>query len=205
MALSITYAPGLAGERAPHVAIALRTPPTAEPLTLDAAKLILKVDDAAQDAWIAGQVTAARETLERDTGRWIAAADYTVTYDAIPSTGVLRLPRGPVQTITAIRVFDATGVPATLPPTAYALDGASEPPRLVLAAGTGAPAWYPPAGVRALGALEVDCTGGSTPAPAWAAQAIALLLELWRVPRAEDATTGAYDALIAPFVIPGLA
>jgi uncharacterized phiE125 gp8 family phage protein len=202
MALTITYPPGLAGGCTPHFAIALRTPPVAEPLSLELAKIVLRVDDPFQDAWIAQQVTAARETVERDTGRWIAEAAYTVTYDAIPAAGVLTLPRGPVLTVEAIRVVDAAGVAVVIPASEYVID-TSEPPRLALGA-VSAASWWPAAGVRPRGALEVDLVAGETPAPGWAVQAIALLLELWRVPRAEEATTTAYDALIAPYVIPGM-
>lgn len=180
-----------------HWAIEALAPPAVEPLTLEAAKLVLKIDDTIQDALIAGHVVAAREQVERETGRWVARRSVAVWFDGVPASGVLVFPRAPVASVTSVTTYDAAQTPTVVDPGAYQLD-ASDPPRLVFPAGLPTPS-------RALAAIRLEVVAAADPAPAWASQACALLLEIWRVPKTDPEIVAAYHAIIDAHYIPGVA
>ena len=202
MAVGIIYGPWASGGVPPHGALEEIQPPTEEPIALPEAKIILRLDadDATEDAIVAAQITAARQQVETETSSFLAQGIYRYWRDGIPCSGVLLLPRAPVLAIASVTVYAQDAPEVLLDPTTYRLDGASNPPRVIVLSGpTGS------SSARLLQTIAIQFTGGPAVAPAWAVQAIRLLLEYWRVPTAGPETLEAYQDLIRSHYRPGVA
>jgi len=80
------------------------TSPTSEPLTLEEAKLHLKVETDADDSLITSLITAARETAEIFTGRALASQVLEYILDGFPSESeTICLPRPPLEEVESIK------------------------------------------------------------------------------------------------------
>lgn len=164
---------------------------SAEPVLLAEAKLHLRVDVTDDDTIISAMIGAARDLVERYTGRTLIYTCYRLTLDAWPYD--IELPRSPAVEAAAdlvtgiayatprIRYWDAAGSQQTL---TYAGDNfevlaSSNPPLLVLPAYGQWPLTY--AGQR--GAIEIDWIAGygaaSTAVPQLLRLAILMLIAHW--------------------------
>jgi uncharacterized phiE125 gp8 family phage protein len=142
-----------------------------EPLTVDAAKLYLRVSQPDEDAVIADLITAARVFCEKRTGRPIARQDCDVIYDRIAMGQWITLPYAPVSAVVQIEATDIVGVATVLDPSAYLVDLASEPARVGLPT-----AGFWPMSLRAFQAIAIRLTVGYVVPPADLVQAMRLLL-----------------------------
>jgi len=122
-------------------------PPATEPLSLDEVKEHLRVDSSAEDALLQMYIEAAREVCEHNTARALVTQTWETTFDRFPglalqasgvdgevltlsrtATRTLReglaitLPKGPIQSIEAIRYRDESGDWQTLDQDAYIRD-----------------------------------------------------------------------------------
>lgn len=86
---------------------------TAEPITLEEAKLHVRVDGSLEDTLIDGLITAAREYCENYTGRSFASQSIEYFLNAFPSGGI-DLPRKPIDEVTSICYKDQDGVETAL-------------------------------------------------------------------------------------------
>lgn len=151
--------------------------PALEPVTLDEAKLYARVDGTAEDDEINLLITAARELFERETGLVLVRQSWTKSFDAWPSaykTGRRRvfLPLRPVLSVTSITVTDGDGNAVSVSTSDYALDVASEPPRVVEVV----PGHWPVPGAAAAGiTIAFDAGYGDTADDVPAAIRLALL------------------------------
>lgn len=96
------------------------TPAAAEPVTLDEAKAHLRVVHDSDDLLIAGQVSAAREHIERLIGYPVVTTVLRATLDCWPP--VIVLPRCPIASVDAVEYTDAAGADQVLPTTDYVVD-----------------------------------------------------------------------------------
>lgn len=78
-----------------------------EPVTLDEAKVHLRVDSAADNALITSLIVAARLLAERHTGRIFMTTNLTVIYDGAGES--FELPYPPLQELTKIETIDDAG------------------------------------------------------------------------------------------------
>ncbi len=126
------------------------TPPSVEPVTVAEVKAQARVDLADEDTLIQGYIRAARETLERLLWRAFITQTLELTLDGWPEGSEIRLPRPPLQSVTAVRYTTEDGTLKTLDPALYVVDTASEPGRVVLKRGTSWPSetLAPAAGVK---------------------------------------------------------
>ena len=196
----------------------LIAPPAAEPVTLAEARAWLRVDTTDEDASIAALIVAGRMLVESATRRALVTQGWRLTLDAWPASGAdgawsilatrpnaapsqLALPLAPVQSVSAIRVYDSAGQPQSLVMNSWRVIGAPERTRIVF---SGAP----PQPRAKAGGIEIDVVAGygdppDTPAPL--RHAILALVSYWFDNRGDVANTDAGNlparaaALIAPF------
>lgn len=113
--------------------LTLVTPPTGEPLALSVAKAHLRVDSDDEDVLITGYIQAAREYVERATGRALYTQTWDYTVDDFPYPDPIRLPRAPIQSISYLKYYDSGGVLSTLDSATYIFDPSSAFGELALA------------------------------------------------------------------------
>lgn len=151
------------------------TAPTAEPLTLDEAKIHLGLEDTtANDQRLAPLIPAARQQVEHVTGRALVTQALDIYFDYAPLGPELCLPMPPLQTVTSVTSFDESDVPTVMSSADYLVDSASQPGRVVLKAGK---SW--PTSLRSVNALVVRVTAGygeASAVPDALKQAIKLLV-----------------------------
>lgn len=117
----------------------LITPPTSEPVSIEETKDHLRVDGDVEDALIGLYVQMAREAVEHETWRAFLPQTWDLALDAWPESGAIELPRPPLQSVTSITYRDSALATHTLATTAYRVDTAAEPGRVVLAPGAAWP------------------------------------------------------------------
>ena len=84
-----------------------------EPVSLEEAKLHLRVSHSTEDALISSLITAARQYVEGLTSRAIVNTTFVWSVDRFPSTGVMVLPRSSVISVTSVKYYDDNGVQQT--------------------------------------------------------------------------------------------
>lgn len=97
----------------------LKTPPTSEPLGIDAAKDHARIDSSEEDTSVAAYLAAARSHVENFTKRSLLPTVWTLKLGAFPST--ICLPVGPVLTTDALAITyqDTDGVAQVLSSSLY--------------------------------------------------------------------------------------
>ena len=102
--------------------------PATEPVTTAEAKAHLRVEHGSDDTLIGSLVTAARELVEATCDRTLVTTAWVLTLPGFPADGgPLRLPRGPLQTITSVAYVDAAGTSQTLSASRYLVDASADP------------------------------------------------------------------------------
>ena len=166
----------------------LLTGPSLEPVTLAEMKLWLKIDGPEDDTVINALIVSARLAVGGATKRALITQGWRVVLDQWRQGGLIRLPIGPLQSVTAARVFDAAGVATSVLVSTFLVDNSSRSPRLIV---TGA---VPTPG-RVIAGIEIDCTlgygatGSTVPEPL--RLAIRLLATFWFENRGDIPVSGA--------------
>jgi uncharacterized phiE125 gp8 family phage protein len=158
--------------------LVLTGPPEREPVTLDEAKLHLRIDHDEEDALVSSLIVAARMHLEHALARAFVTQAWSYLLDAWPAGYFVPLPLGPVQAIDSVLVYAEDGSGTPLDPSTYFLDGLGQPPRLVRNAGRS----WPAPGKSGNGiAINLKAGHGDLPAdvPQPLRQAILLLTAHW--------------------------
>ncbi len=178
------------------MSLTLITPPALEPVTLAEAKAHLKLDTAAEDTLIASLIAAARARAEWHTGRALVTQGWTLWLDAWPHEAIAEIPLPPLQAVTAVALHAPDNVRTALETSAYRVDTASEPGRLVFE-------MEPPV-LRRFNAVEIAFTAGyGSAVPAAVKEAVLeIVAELYTHRGDEDGACGlAAQALLAPYRI----
>lgn len=122
------------------MSLKLITAPASEPITLNEARLHLKIivdpaDETAHpdDAYIEALIVAARSAAEHLTGRAFIEQELEMALDGFGEC--IRLSRPPLISLTRIKYLDINGNWQTLSSSDYVLDSHSEPARIVPAYG----------------------------------------------------------------------
>jgi uncharacterized phiE125 gp8 family phage protein len=110
----------------------LATAPTVEPLTLADAKGHLRLDSDADDALVATLITAARQMCEQQTWRALVTQTWDLLLEDWPIVDYIAVPRPPLLTVTSVTYRDEDGNTTTLSASAYRVETAYEPGRIVL-------------------------------------------------------------------------
>lgn len=90
-----------------------------EPITLDEAKLHLRVTSSSEDAIIRSWIAAARAWFEEQTGRQIINAVWEYALDQPPNWPVIELPRPPLVSVDSVVYDDGDGNEVTMSASDY--------------------------------------------------------------------------------------
>ena len=177
--------------------------PAEEPLSLAEAKAFLRLDDTAEDALVAALITAARLHVEGTTARATIAQSWRLVLDAWPACREVRLPVGPLISLSAVTVFDDASDPNELDLGQFEIDAVT--PRVLLPAEIdGTPA------MRERQGIEIDYVAGygadAADVPADLRQAMLALVAYWFEHRDAVVLAGSgsvvpagFDALVANY------
>jgi len=126
MGLKLITAPGIGSPSTPT-----------EPITLEEARAHIHAftDVTEEDTLIEALITAARAFAENYTNRVFLTQTWELVLDAFPS-GILELPKAPLQSVTSIIYIDNDGTEQTLAASAYKQDTVTDPGRIAPAYGT---------------------------------------------------------------------
>ena len=113
------------------MALKLITGPVVEPVSLEEAKLHLRVDLSDDDYLIDSLLRTAREYAEDVSGRAFCSQTWELVADAWPGDRFV-LPRPPLVSVTSIKYTDEDGTEATFSSSYYTVDTDSEPGKVVL-------------------------------------------------------------------------
>lgn len=173
---------------AEYTGLAIITAPAAEPVTLAEMKSHLRYTGSGEDDLINGLVTAARDQCELVTGRAFVTQTLAWHLSGWPESGVIRLPRPPLVSVTSIVYTDSDGADHTVDGADYLVYPATEPGRVVVAA-----AGWPTAALQAGLPIVVTYVAGYGDAdavPTRYKQAIKLLAGHWWLHREAVLATG---------------
>lgn len=205
----------------------LATAPSAEPLSVSLVKLWLKLDSMAEDSLFDNLIASARAMCEEFTRRSFITSVWDLWLDRFPpysrgiwfdgvvqshyntlmiTSGVIRIPRPPLISITHIKTYNTSNIEATFAAASYLADVYSEPGRVALNDGY---SW--PTELRLTNAINVrfsagyGATAGDVPAPIKQAMLL-VVAQLY-----EDRGDGAAQELpkkakelLSPYVVPML-
>lgn len=182
----------------------LITPPVWDPITLAEAKAHLRIDDSDSDALVAGLIAAAVAYFDGWTGilgRALEPQTWEMRFDRFPAW--IRIPLGPVVSVTSIKYDDRDGAEQTVDPGLYQLDAAPVEACVVLAPGA---SW--PTTADTVNAVRVRWVAG-TGCPEPVRHALLLLIGHWyehreAVGAAADELPLGVRALITPWRRVGL-
>ncbi len=87
----------------------LLSAPAVEPVSLAQSKEFLRIDDANEDGFITSLIAAARLHVESTTSRALISQSWRIIFDDWPSDRIVKLPVGPLLSLTEINVFDFDG------------------------------------------------------------------------------------------------
>lgn len=110
------------------------TPPAAEPLTLVDVKAQCRIDYTDEDTLLSGYITAARETIERETSRALLTQTFELGLDDFPErSDRIRIPRGQLQSIVSVTYVDTALTSYTMTQgTDFLVNQYAEPAEVVL-------------------------------------------------------------------------
>lgn len=163
------------------------TGPAEEPVTLTEAKDWARIERSDEDALIGRLISAARETVESQTGLVLGVRSFRLVAGSVPENGRIAVGRRPVIEVTGATAYDRAGEPSGIEPGSVAIVGAE-----VLA--------FAP-GFRPAGGVEIELTAGL------AAGAVpqSVKLAMLRIVAASYETRGLVGPDMQPALMPPLA
>lgn len=175
--------------------------PAAEPVALAEAKAFLRVDGTAEDSFIGTLITAARLHVEGTTGRALLAQSWRTVCDDWPESRMVKLPVGPIVSLSEIRVYDAEGAATILSLAQFQPETKTMPARIHLPTTiAGMPV------LRDRAAIEIDYVVGygndAADVPQDLRQALLMLVGYWFEHR--DAVVIAGSGAVVPGGFDGL-
>ncbi|WP_417667351.1 head-tail connector protein [Roseibium sp.] len=154
----------------------LIVPPAAEPVSVADMRAHLRLPGTQEDGLLAELVVAARQQVERETGRALISQGWRLYLEHWPVGRIIQLPVAPVIEVSEISAYDLGGHAQLLDPDDYTLDRSVSPARIRVKVGAGLPS-------SSLLGLEIDFTAGygetAATVPATLKQAIRLLAAHW--------------------------
>lgn len=115
--------------------LTLVTAPTREPLTLPEAKLLMRVEETADDDLVKSLIPAARQHIEDFTGRALVTQTWEWKADSWRDVIGVRCPMPPWRSVVSITYIDSAGATQTWAQTEYQVDLDPNGARIALAYG----------------------------------------------------------------------
>lgn len=156
--------------------LTLVTAPATYPITTAEAKIQCRVDTSDEDAYFDVLIAAATDYVEKYLGRSVATQTWRLTLDEF--SDAMRLPNGPVQSVSSVKYDDADGVEQTLSSDVYTADLTSDPQWVVRNSDQ---SW--PTTSAAVNSVRIEYVAGYSSVPASIVQAIKLLISNWYMQR----------------------
>lgn len=156
--------------------LVLVTAPAVEAVTVDDLKSHLRIDGTDEDTVLAAIVAAARIHVEQTIlRRALITQTFDLYFDDFSTSGLIRLPRPPLVSVTGVYYTPEGGVETTFSGANYVVDNKTTPGAVVLKRNCSWPAdvLEPVNGVRVRFVAGYGANGTSVPAPIL--QAIKLL------------------------------
>ena len=176
----------------------LITEPAIEPVTLDEAKLFLRIDTTDDDALLASLITAARRLIEQTTRKCLLQQTWRFGLDRWPVATLLRLPLAPLMSLSMVTVMDGAGNRVAQSLANFQINPTSVPPTIQAKT-------VPTSGAACEGGIQIDAAFGygSTAASVPQPLRVAVLMVLARFyemrGQGDLALPVAVQTLIAPF------
>lgn len=180
--------------------LTLITAPATEPITIDEAKLHLRVDHDSEDTIIDRLITVARRHVELYQRRALITQTWQIWLDEWPQDGAKRLPRPPLQSVTSAKYYGTDDTEYTFDE--YSVDTDSEPGRVYLNYGES----WPSTTLRPAHAIVIEYVAGYGDAddvPRNVVQAMLLLIGHLYENREAIMTTG-MNAVSVPMTVDAL-
>jgi|SRR6185312_7197622 len=176
----------------------LLTGPAVEPLSLDEAKIFLRVEHNTDDQLITALIVAARLHVEAQIQAALITQSWRLTLDGWPCQGRVLVRPGPLQALIAARIFDMQGHAQAFDTQAFVPDpGASTLSFMP---------WVLPVPGRVAAGIELDVTAGfgdtASDVPEPLRHAVRLLAAHWYENRA--LVSGADQAVVLPATVAAL-
>lgn len=166
--------------------LTLVTPPASEPVTCAEAKAWARVEHTFDDGLFEESIVAARELAEEEWSRTLVTTTWRATWRRFPCgfAEPLRLPRGPLQSVTQVQYVDTAGVLQTWSSSQYVVVVSEDPGLLYVANGYS----WPVVGVHpeAVRVTYVAGYGTAAQVPRRAKAAIKTLVAAWYANRGDD-------------------
>lgn len=137
----------------------LVTPATTTPISLDEAKLFLRVTHNKEDSEIQALVEDATRFLEDRLGQQFLTASWILTQPCFNDNCIL-LPRPPLQSVQSVSYVDTNGTTQTLSASLYQVDIKSMPGRIMPAYNE----WWPDLRTETFNPVTIAYTAGYTTA-----------------------------------------
>jgi uncharacterized phiE125 gp8 family phage protein len=134
----------------------LITPAVDEPISLEEARQQVGVSHDADDALLAGFISAAREYVEEKCGMALMPSVWKGFIEEFPEDDCIYIPKYPLASVESVIYYPATGGPVSLPTSIYEVDTVSVPPEIELAP------WklWPVSVLRSVNGVEINFTAG---------------------------------------------
>jgi len=174
----------------------------AEPLTVtdNLLREQLRVDHTSDNTLLGLQITAARERVERVTGRALITQTWTAYWDSFPGSDTIELPRPPLQSVTYVKYYDTDDTVATFSSANYDVDitGMVGLVRLKYALNWPTTTLRPTKGVE----IQFVCGFGTAGSSVPGGLLQAVVLEVAQAYYGEDETRARrIESLLAPWVV----
>ena len=100
----------------------LVTAPATEPVTLAEAAAHVRQDSSDDDAVLSRLIEAARISIEKQYNIYLVTQTVDVFFPCFPGGDTLRIPRGPLQSVTSVKYTDSSDTQSTFASTSYDAD-----------------------------------------------------------------------------------
>ncbi len=113
----------------------LDTAPAVEPVSVDEAKLHLRIIGSDENAYLEALIKAARQKVELDTGRALITQRWKAILDDFPGSRFIVLPKTPLSSVVSVKYYNSSGVLTTISSADYLVHTATTPGAIELRSG----------------------------------------------------------------------